>query len=189
MNNKVIIFKGNSPKKKWQSKVNEFISKWMKYNENIEVQAANKDEEIILIGYPTTSIVSNAESMIKDGYKVKVIENLCYDDSVEKHFKAIDKMFFNNIRYCRSFEFVKDDVINIVKGSIERTTGKEFSLKSTDIFNMGRYDSIDLAELICDIEDEYMTTINMNRFNKVFTVDNFYKMLEAGSLAGNIANK
>jgi hypothetical protein len=40
MSNKVIIFRGNSPNKKWQSKVTGFITKWMDYTNSEEVTEA-----------------------------------------------------------------------------------------------------------------------------------------------------
>ena len=189
MSSNVIIFRGDSPNKIWQSKVTGFITKWMDYTNSEEVTEAISDEETILIGYPTSQIVEKAGELTNKGFKVKVIENLCYDSETSKHFEAIDKMFFDGIPYCRSFEFERDEIVKLVKESIERTTGKEFTLKLDDNFAQGHYDSIDVSELICDIEDEYITNINLSRFMKSFKVRDFYKMLETGKLASNVINK
>jgi acyl carrier protein len=149
----------------------------------------DKTSEVLMVGYPTQYVRDEAIRLKKEGYDVKLIENLCCDIDAKTHLLVFDNLSEHGIFYWRTFEFLKEDIMKTVKETLESVTRCPFVGRDEDYFNSLGYDSLDIMELIHVIEDKYNTYITPTRLTKFFKVRDFVQVLEDGKISNKFNKK
>ena len=181
----------NKISKKWENEIKNNIRKFIAFEKkNGDVIVENLDEVedftnkkvVFLGGVLSENILDDIKRLTKKNVNCEVILNLCYDTSIQNYNKAKDYLFFNKISSRRSFEFLNTELIAFVRKSLEEASGYPSVFSEDDVLMNLRYDSLDYANLIADLEDEYNTCITENSFGKDYKVKEFYKVLESGRI-------
>lgn len=169
------------------------IERFVKFegNEYERVTAAELDkcDEVFLVGYKTSQMVDVVIDLNKKGIKANIIENLCCDENVSNHRKALDKLFAEGIRKIRFMRYLQNDIQKFIKETIERVDGETCNIKNDDIISTLDYDSIVILNLSLEIEHEYNTIVSPIAFTKHYRVDEFYKILENGQIGNKFVKK
>lgn len=193
MAKRLVIF-GTTKKSDWISYVFSHIEKFKKtldssYVIEKDIKNLSINDEVILVGYSTSKIVETAIKLKSDGYKVKVIENLCCDDDVSNHLSVIDKLFFSKTPYERNFKFLCDEIISVVRKSLENSSGVPSNFTEDDYFNSLNYDSLDIVELVGNIEDKFNTHLPKSQFAKFIKVKDIVGAIESGKISNKFRTK
>lgn len=143
----------------------------------------DENDEVYLVGYKTSDIVQKVIKMRSNGTNAKLIENLCCDDSVQAHRKACDEMFFNSIDKNRNFRFVKDELLEIFKNAVYKKNDESVTLDEELYTISYQLDSIDMVELIDEIEDKFNVEITKTGLTKPCKISELNKILEGGYLS------
>lgn len=172
----------------WEIAVSSWIEKFVDVKKSEGFLIINDIKElttkdVILVGNNLNgNILKTAKKLIKNGCNVNVITNLCSDVSYEKFNEGIANLIKLGVHMYRDFEFMKDEIEMTLRNSLELTSGRKSDFSSEVYFINLHYDSLDLMNLIGDIEDTYYTHVPKKAFGKIFKVKELYKVLECGYL-------
>lgn len=182
------IHEDNKKISAWEIAVSGWIEKFVAAKKSEDFLIINDIKEltttdVILVGNNLNGkILKTAKKLIKKGCNVEVIENLCNDVSYEKFNEGITNLIQLGVHLRRDFEFLKDEIELTLRNSLEIISGRNSDFSSEVYFVNLHYDSLDLMNLIGDIEDTYYTHVPKNIFGKIFKVKEMYKVLECGHL-------
>ena len=181
----------NKISKKWENEIMNNIRKFIAFEQrdgDVIVESLDDVEDftnkkvVFLGGVFSENILDDVKKLTKKNVNCEVILNLCYDTSIQNYNKAKDYLFFNKISSRRSFEFLNKELIAFVRKSLEDASGYPSVFSDDDVLLNLSYDSLDYANLIADLEDEYNTCITETSFGKDYKVKEFYKVLESGQI-------
>lgn len=185
MSKRLYIYNNSSKNTPWYKFTFHNIEKFITYEkDNYEViddicNCSNVDD-VYIVGYKTSEIVDTIINMRKNGLKVHIIENLCCDDSLELHRSACDKLFLHGIPKNRNFKFLKNDIINLITKAISKKNGYDVVLNENTTLTRYGLDSLDMMELVDDIEETFNVEISTVSLTKPFSIKNIPILLESG---------
>lgn len=142
-----------------------------------------ENDEVFFVGYDTTNIVKDVIFLNNKGINATIIENLCCDESTQKHKDACETLFLNDIIKIRSAKFLQNELKEFVKKSLDGITRQNIDVSDSNFLASINLDSIELFNLRADIEDEYNTHLETIAFTKPFKFGEIYKLLEKGFIA------
>lgn len=187
MSKKLFVCKNTGESTPWIDFTFNDIKKFIEFEkDNFEVideLVFDENDDVYLVGYKTSEIVQKVIKMRANGINVNLIENLCCDDSVRAHRKACDEMFLNSIKKNRNFRFVKDELIEVFKNAVYKNRGEDVMIDEEKYTFSYSLDSLDMVELIDEIEDRFNVEITKIALTKPCKISNLNKILEGGYIS------
>lgn len=177
--------------KKLESTYGKTVYKWIdkfieNKDENDKVVTSISDvttDDVIVVGNNLSGDVLKAvKKLVKSKKNVSVIENLCADVSYEAFRKGVEEINKLNVKIYRYFEFLNDEIDKVVRDSLKSSSGRDSNFSKEEYFINLKYDSLDLMNLVCDIEDNFYTKISKDVFGKLFKVKDIHNILNYGEL-------
>lgn len=185
---KLCVFKtSNTARTPWIDYTFEQIEKFVKYEENnyeiVQLKDLKKGDTVYFCGYSTSKIVDFIIDIKKDGITGIIIENICCDDSVKLHKTAIEKLFINGFEKIRSMNFLKNEIKKVFLDFVSENHKSDEKILGNTFLSDLNFDSIDIMNLACEVEDKFNTELNQISYTKPIKVKDFVSLLESGQIS------
>lgn len=194
MANLYIVCEEKSPIIGWKKQVDEWITKYLSDKKEDKVLKITQFTEISTNGYDKVFVIgSNLSGLVKqiveNNKEITVIENLCYDVSVDSHRDTIDYFRLNRVNIIRDFEFLREEIISFVKMSLSEMSGEEPPFSYDDVFLSLGYSSLEIMKLMVDIEEEYNVYLPKGIFGKLWRIKELPQIIGRGQLSNYYKNE
>lgn len=195
MNKIFLIVKNTSTTKneKWVNQTNEWIQRFIDFNKEEgddvitdykTLRAKDKNKTIIIMGSDfQKDIVPIVENLTKKKFNCQVIENLCCDISVPSYIAAMDYLRFNGYDSHRDFKFLNEEIISFVKKTLEDISGDKSNFTHEEYMTNLQYESLELASLVVELEEEYNIAISPVCFVKKYQIKDLHKIFEENNIS------
>ncbi len=200
------IFRSSTDKNdEWKSQIDEWCEKYImfnkkdndvvlyyeKYEDVIFSDEKLNNKQIVTFGYDLSSDIMNFMKIAKElKMNCCVIENLCCDVNVTSHRKAVDYLRINGYSVKRDYEFLRTEIDNVIRTSLEKSSGRPSNFDENTPMHYLGYDSLDITNLVFELEDYYNVYIEKGYFGKLWKYKEIPNILaKYGQLSDLYKNK